>query len=127
MGHRVWEPLPAPDDLPVLTAAVDDGNLTVAFVSASEDGIINRTNLAAAEAALGGEDEGGAAAISLEIPGGNHAGFGSYKVNFELRPDGQAALLPEEQQDAALEEALPSRHGAPRLTRAAHIRRGHRA
>jgi hypothetical protein len=107
---------PAPDDLPELTAAVDDGNLTVAFVSASEDGIINRTNLAAAEAALGGEDEGGATAISLEIPGGNHAGFGSYKVNFELRPDGQASLLPDEQQDAALEALavlglLPGRPG----------------
>ena len=94
---------PAPDDQPALAAAVDAGNLTVAFVTASEDGIINATNLAAAEAALRGEDESGAETISFEIPGGNHAGFGNYRVDFELRPDGQASIPPEEQQDAALE------------------------
>ena len=82
-----------------LAAAVAIGNLSVGFVSASEDGIVNRTALADAQAVLRG---GGEAVLAREIPGGNHAGFGDYRRDFELRPDGAAAIPPEEQQHATL-------------------------
>lgn len=86
---------PDPRDLPALAAAVAAGNLTVGFVSGSNDHIVNATALADAQAVLLGDGE---AVLAREIPGGNHAGFGNYRRDFELRPDGEAAIPPEEQQ-----------------------------
>ena len=67
-----------PDDLPVL------------LLYGSEDGVLNRTRLEKAMALLP------AGATVEQLPGGNHANFGSYGAQ---RGDGSAAITPEAQWD----------------------------
>ena len=78
-----------------------DPDLTEILVYGSQDGVLRREKLA--------EGEGYAPAryVREEIPGGNHAQFGSYGPQ---RGDGTARISPEEQWDetAALLRELPA-------------------
>ena len=71
------------------TKAVDEPML---LVYGSEDGVLNRSRLAAAPQ-YGATEE-------VRLEGGNHARFGDYG---EQKGDGAAALSPEEQQRATVE------------------------
>jgi len=67
---------PLPEDLPVLV------------LYGSEDGVLNRTNLEKTASLLPLD------AVVRQLPGGNHAYFGSYG---EQRGDGIATITPEAQ------------------------------
>ena len=64
--------------------------LPVLEIHGSEDGVLNRQKL------MEGEQYLPDGALSLELPGGNHAQFGDYGPQ---KGDGLAAILPEEQWD----------------------------
>ena len=105
LGVAFLASYPDPRDLAGIAGAAGNGTLAVAFVNASNDGVLNATNLRAAveacEEAL--VDGGGGGTLLSTVEGGNHRGFGSYEVVWELRPDGNATLSRHEQQAQTLD------------------------
>ncbi|MBR5095112.1 MAG: alpha/beta fold hydrolase [Oscillospiraceae bacterium] len=79
-----------------------DGDLQAISIWGSEDGVVNRDQLAAGRQYLPAD------AVYCEIPGGDHAQFGSYGPQ---RGDGTPRISPEEQwaETAALIRELPDR------------------
>lgn len=68
-------------------------NLTVLSIYGSEDGVLNFKKVEKGRTYVCGD------LFELEIPGGNHARFGSYGAQ---RGDGEAKISPEEQQEQAV-------------------------
>jgi ABC-type transport system substrate-binding protein len=68
---------------------LSDADLVVTSISASEDGLASREEIAASAAQLPPDT------TFVEIEGGNHAGFGSYGAQ---AGDGEATIAPQEQQ-----------------------------
>ncbi len=76
---------------------LSDADVTVASISASEDGLASREEIEASAAQLPPDT------TFVEIEGGNHAQFGSYG---EQAGDGEATISPTEQQDLAVAATL---------------------
>lgn len=76
---------------------LSDADLAVASISASEDGLTSREEIAASAAQLPPDT------MFVEIEGGNHAGFGSYGAQ---AGDGQATITPQEQQAQSVSATL---------------------
>ena len=104
LGVAFLASYPDPRDTAGIAAAAGNGTLAVAFVNASNDGVLNTTNLrAAVEACEDALPTGGGGTLLSTVEGGNHRGFGSYEVVWELRPDGNATISRHEQQAQALD------------------------
>ena len=68
---------------------IADSGLRVLSLYGSNDGVLNMDSFQASR------DKAPQDTVYLEIPGGNHAGFGSYGVQ---KGDNAASISPEEQQ-----------------------------